>query len=112
VRLFVPQQPEIIGFTYLDREAGFSAKGGPEGDPQLADRRAITVRLPGFNWQPLAEEEIAHLGLPGVSTVEACRLRPAKTGRAKALNLRLKDLAGVDHGQPVGAARVLKRPEW
>jgi hypothetical protein len=64
VRLFVPQQPEIIGFTYLDREAGFSAKGGPAGDPQLAERPAITVRLPGFSWQPLAEEEVAHLGLP------------------------------------------------
>src|SRR5947209_5875435 len=52
VLLFVPQQPEIIGFTYLDREAGLSAKGGPAGDPHLAERPAITVRLPGFSRQP------------------------------------------------------------
>jgi hypothetical protein len=64
VRLFLPQQPEVIGFTYVDRVAGFSARGGPADDPHLADRPALIVRLPGFAWQPLGEEEVARLGLP------------------------------------------------
>lgn len=68
VRLFVPQQPDIIGFTYLDPQAGLSAKGGPADDPQLAETPTFTVRLPGLHWQPLIEEEIARRGLPARPT--------------------------------------------
>jgi hypothetical protein len=64
VRLFLPQHPEFIGFTYVDQQAGFSAKGGPADDPQLAEGPAVTVRLPGFDWQPLDDREIARLNLP------------------------------------------------
>jgi hypothetical protein len=60
--------PTFIGFTYVDREAGLSAKGGSGDDPDLAEAPGLTVRLPmpGVDPEPLGEPEIQRLGLPRV----------------------------------------------
>ncbi|HEY1187878.1 MAG TPA: hypothetical protein VGE74_09485, partial [Gemmata sp.] len=58
VRMEIPGQGTFVGFTYVDAQAGFSAKGwlgdGPPGVP------AVTVRLPlGVPWIELAADEVA-----------------------------------------------------
>lgn len=56
----------FVGFTYLDPRAGLSAKGGPEGQADLAERPGHTLRLPmpGVLWQPLDAATLQRLGLP------------------------------------------------
>jgi hypothetical protein len=64
----LPGFPTFIGFTYVARVAGLSAKGGTRDDPNLAEAPLLTVRLPmpGIALEPLGEEEIQRLGLPRV----------------------------------------------
>lgn len=66
IHIDLPEYPRFIGFTYIDPEAGLSAKGGAQDDPDLAEAIHIIVRLPmtGRAWNPLTEEEIRDLGLP------------------------------------------------
>jgi hypothetical protein len=70
VRMNLPGFPTFIGFTYVDAEAGISAKGGNREDPNLAEAPGMTVRLPmpGVRCEPLPEEEIRQMGLPGMPT--------------------------------------------
>jgi len=59
-------EPEpFVGFVYLDDQAGLSAKGGRAGDPALAARPVLTVRLPiGVPSRILDGAEAAGRGLP------------------------------------------------
>jgi hypothetical protein len=59
------QKGRFLGYVYFDPEAGLSAKGGPEADPQLDTLPRLTVRLPiGKPLQPLSDEETRVRGLP------------------------------------------------
>ncbi len=60
------ERPEpFIGFTYVDPDAGLSAKGAAEGDPSLVQAPAHTVRLPmPVPFRVLSEEEQQRRGLP------------------------------------------------
>jgi hypothetical protein len=39
IQMNLPGFPTFIGFTYIDQQAGPSAKGGARDDPNLAERR-------------------------------------------------------------------------
>jgi hypothetical protein len=57
---------DFVGFTYVDPQAGFSAKGSARGDLSLGKLPSITLRLP-MNKLPssaLSDEDVAQLGLP------------------------------------------------
>jgi hypothetical protein len=66
IRMSLPEFPTFVGFTYVDPQAGLSAKGGPQADPNLATAPGVTVRLPmpGSAWELLGEEEKTQLRLP------------------------------------------------
>jgi hypothetical protein len=66
----LPGVDSFIGYAYVDRQAGPSAKGGPLNDQNLADAPAMTVRLPmpGMTLQVLGKAEIERLGLPAKPT--------------------------------------------
>jgi hypothetical protein len=55
----------IIGFTYLDKEAGFSAQGSALTENGLDESSRVVVRLPmqGVAWRLLDADEISSLGL-------------------------------------------------
>ncbi|WP_044279441.1 hypothetical protein [Myxococcus stipitatus] len=58
-------QERFLGFTYVDPDAGLSAKGGPESSEELIEQPSFTVRLPGgFPFQVLTSEEVSARGLP------------------------------------------------
>ncbi len=59
-------KPELfLGFTYVDRDAGLSAKGGPVGDPNLVQAPTHTVRLPlPLPFRVLPPEEQQRRDLP------------------------------------------------
>jgi hypothetical protein len=65
VQMEVPDQGSIVGFTYVDRQAGFSAQGGTlNSDGRLDSAQRIIVRLPlGVPWRKLTAEETGRLGL-------------------------------------------------
>jgi hypothetical protein len=66
IQMNLPGFPTFIGFTYVDPEAGLSARGGPQDDSDLAERPSMTVRLPmpGVASKALSLEEIERLRLP------------------------------------------------
>jgi hypothetical protein len=66
VRIRLPNCPSFVGYTYFDRQAGFSAKGGPQNDADIGDAPPMTVRLEPMEWQwrELADKEIVELRLP------------------------------------------------
>jgi tetratricopeptide (TPR) repeat protein len=56
---------EVIGFTYVDPEAGWSAKGAAAGTGPLADAIECTVRLgAASSCMRLSDDEVRSLGLP------------------------------------------------
>jgi hypothetical protein len=58
VRMVIADQGTFVGFTYVDAEAGFSAKGWLDDAPPSPP--SVTVRLPlGVPWEELTVEEIA-----------------------------------------------------
>jgi len=61
---------EFVGFTYVDQQAGLSARGGARSDPTLAESPGITLRLPlgDIALRALTEQEVAQLGLPARPT--------------------------------------------
>jgi len=64
VRVSLPDFPDFVGFTYVDRQAGLSAKGeAREGESEIV---GMTVRLPLPGIQALSEAEVDRLGLPVV----------------------------------------------
>ncbi len=65
IRLEIPGQPAIVGFTYADPQAGFSAQGWKVEGTSLDQSSRVIVRLPmpGVPWRPLNPNEIAALGL-------------------------------------------------
>lgn len=66
IRMSLPGFPDFISFTYVDRQAGLSAKGSSQEASNLAEAPAMTVRLPmpGVAWNTLTEEEIRRFHLP------------------------------------------------
>src|SRR5262249_56977964 len=62
--------PSFVGFTYVDPQAGLSARGSAQTDPKLADAPFITVRLLTHSgncpwaWRKLSRQEIQRMGLP------------------------------------------------
>jgi hypothetical protein len=66
VRMRLPGMPTFIGFTYVDPEAGLSAKGGNSDNSNLGERPDTIIRLPipGIACEVLTHEEIAGMGLP------------------------------------------------
>jgi hypothetical protein len=65
IRLELPDQPSIVGFTYVDQEAGFSAQGWKVAGSALDQSTRIIVRLPmpGIPWRRLNPDEVRSLGL-------------------------------------------------
>jgi hypothetical protein len=65
VRLEIPGQPVIVGFTYVDQQAGFSAQGWKAEGSSLDQSSRIIVRLPmpGVPWRSLEPDEVRSLGL-------------------------------------------------
>jgi hypothetical protein len=65
IRLDVPDQPSIVGFTYLDQEAGFSAHGLKINGPGLDQSSRVIMQLPlqGVPWRRLDAEEMRSFGL-------------------------------------------------
>lgn len=58
-------QERFLGFTYVDRDAGLSAKGGPASAAETVEMPSFTVRLPGgFPFSVLTAEEVSERGLP------------------------------------------------
>jgi hypothetical protein len=70
IQMNLPGFPTFIGFTYVDPEAGLSAKGGPRDDSDLAERPSMTLRLPmpGIASTALSLAEIERLHLPEMPT--------------------------------------------
>jgi hypothetical protein len=66
LRIKLPNCPSFVGYTYVDQQAGLSAKGSSQRDPQLAIAPVMTVRLPwpGASWRVLDDEERNRLSLP------------------------------------------------
>jgi hypothetical protein len=65
VRLEIPGQPGIVGFTYVDPQAGFSAQGWKAEGDRLDPSSRVIVRLPmpGVAWRRLEADEAGPLGL-------------------------------------------------
>ena len=65
VRMEIAGQGTFVGFTYVDAQAGFSAKGWlSDGAPGVP---TVTVRLPlGVPWEELSADEIAAQKLDNV----------------------------------------------
>jgi hypothetical protein len=66
VRIALPDYPDFIGFTYVDRQAGPSAQRGPQ--PDAPEAPGVIVRLSGLGLplQVLDAAEVERLGLPAV----------------------------------------------
>lgn len=57
VRMEIPEQGTFVGFTYVDAQAGFSAKGWLSD--KSPDAPTVIVRLPlGVPWEELTADEI------------------------------------------------------
>jgi hypothetical protein len=64
IRLDLPDHPTVVGFTYVDREAGFSAQGWGVKGSGLDQSARIIVRLPVPGaWRRLEPDEIRAFGL-------------------------------------------------
>jgi hypothetical protein len=65
IRLDFPDQPGVLGFTYVDAEAGFSAQGWQMDGAKLKESARVIVRLPlpGVPVRVLSPEEVAQCGL-------------------------------------------------
>lgn len=62
-----PEPDPFVGFVFLDAEAGLSTKGGRAGDPSLAERPTLTVRLPiGVPSRLLTADEVRDRNLPAI----------------------------------------------
>jgi hypothetical protein len=66
LRIKLSNCPSFVGYTYVDQQAGLSAKGSSQRDPQLAIAPFMTVRLPmpRASWRVLDGEERNRLSLP------------------------------------------------
>jgi len=65
IRLDLPDHDCVVGFTYVDQQAGFSAQGWKVEGGALDQSSRIIVRLPlpGVPWRPLDPDEIRAFGL-------------------------------------------------
>ncbi len=66
IRLDAPKLRGFVGFTYVDAEAGFSARGSLVRGDSLQGEATITVRQPQSvgEWRVLDDAEIDRLGVP------------------------------------------------
>src|SRR4051812_7083151 len=65
IQLELPERPSVVGFTYIDRQAGFSAHGWQTDGSRLDESSRITIRLPmpRAPWRRLSPEEVRQFGL-------------------------------------------------
>jgi hypothetical protein len=65
IRFDLPNEPSVIGFTYLDQEAGFSAQGWQVEGGALDQSSRTIIRLPirGVPWRRLEPDELQAFGL-------------------------------------------------
>lgn len=65
IRIQLPERPDLIAFTYVDQEAGFSAQGFQAPGEQLDQSARVIVRLPmpGLTWRLLTPKEVGRFGL-------------------------------------------------
>jgi hypothetical protein len=65
IRLDLPDHPSVVGFTYVDQEAGFSAQGWKVEGSALDQSSRIIVRLPmpGVPGRRLEPDEVQAFGL-------------------------------------------------
>jgi hypothetical protein len=65
IRLDLPDHPCVVGFTYVDQAAGFSAQGWQVEGSALDQSSRVVVRLPmpGVPWRRLEPDEIRAFGL-------------------------------------------------
>jgi hypothetical protein len=102
IRLELPGAP-VVGYTYVDQQAGFSAQGWKAQGQTLDQTKRVIVRLPmpGVSWQRLDSNEIRAAGLesPPAWVAEFYGAQPA-TGTlwgAWREHARLKSLFHPDH---------------
>ena len=59
------KRPRVVGFTYIDPQAGFSAQGWQDDASNLdqSSRTIIRLPVPGVPWTCLSQEEIHRHGL-------------------------------------------------
>ena len=64
VRIDIPDTP-VVGFTYVDRQAGFSAQGWriQGGSLEQSSKMIVRLPLPGVPWHPMTRDEVLSLGL-------------------------------------------------
>ena len=65
IRLELPELPSVVGFTYVDQQAGFSAHGWQSDGSSLdqSSRTIVRLPMPGVPWSRLTPEEIRRFGL-------------------------------------------------
>src|SRR5579862_690080 len=65
IRVDLPGLFSIVGFTYVDSQAGLSAQGWKVDGSVLDQKSRTTLRLPmpGMAWQQLDGDEVRTLGL-------------------------------------------------
>src|SRR5258708_30326931 len=65
IELELPEQVCVVGFTYIDQQAGFSAQGWKVQGQGLDQSSRIIVRLPmpGTPWRRLNPDEVRSFGL-------------------------------------------------
>jgi hypothetical protein len=65
IHLVLAEPMNLVVFTYIDRQAGFSAQGWKSDGTTLDTAERITVRLPmpGARWSRLSPEEVRQFGL-------------------------------------------------
>ncbi len=93
---------DFIGFTYVDPQAGLSAKGSDKDDKDLVEKPSMTVRLsiPGPPCTPLSAAEISQLKLPAMpSWVETFYGPQPLAGKVWGTWRRHPQLAGRIHPQ-------------
>ncbi len=70
IRLDLPDQPSVIGFTSVDAEAGLSAQGWRLDGAKLDESQPVLVRLPRARvpFRVLSPDEMAQFGLDKTPT--------------------------------------------
>lgn len=65
IRFDLPGEPSVIGFTYVDQQAGFSAQGWKIEGTVLDQSSRMIIRLPtvNFPWRRLQPDEVRALEL-------------------------------------------------
>src|SRR5947208_658685 len=65
VHIALPEQGDVVAFTYIDKQTGFSATGFPveEGVPDKSVGIIVRLSVPWVSWRRLTDEEMQALEL-------------------------------------------------